>query len=761
MRRATLLTIFLALLALGGAATAAVYLFDLGGVSAPPNRVPEISVRLEKQNWTDAVAKEYHRTSQGTRILPLTWFLALEQPLAVPFPRPKLAARDYLSRFGFFYDSAPQSGKPTALNPDLPIGFAIEKEFEAPYADPPFPQKTQVVGLTCAACHTGRLDIALPRGAGFKGVLIEGGSAMINLSLFQKAVGQALFFTLTFDARFARFAADVDRFEEQLGTNRTPPPGAKSRKDQLRDELRRYVDLGLAGQTYAKEHKLYTTDAGFARTDALGLIGNRVFGVMDVENQIMTDAPVNFPHLWDTPWFDWVQYNASIRTPMARNIGEALGVGALINLTGKVGQLYDSTVNVKNLAWMEDTLGGDQPFAGLQPPSWDEMVLKVFGDNSQSIPSEYRVDHVKADRGKPVYEKYCQECHLPPRQQLEKELRVPDSKYFTKLDPRNSKRFLRVPVVDLNSIGTDPNQALNFYRRVAMSPEPVVKDDSRYESRWWNQGYPVDNPAGWNDFATISAAQGLFRITSFIRQMKYANLEWEYKGQKKKGLFAPPTVTDPKELEAYATERLKKDRYRFVPEPLELAEQTAIVKGDDIDWVIKANLGYKARPLDGIWATPPYFHNGSVPSLYQVLLPASGRAKSFYLGAARFDPKHVGYETKGFSGAFLMDTSLPGNSKKGHEFRNLTLEELEGLRATTSETPNSETKLTREQRWAALFSMGESELRTMPTDQRWQRIRDMTEKALHDPRPKPFKGVLGPELVDDDRWALVEYLKTL
>ena len=92
----------------------------------------------------------------------------------------------------------------------------------------------------------------------------------------------------------------------------------------------------------------------------LGLIGNRVFGVLSQENQVPTTAPVNFPHLWDTPWFDWVQYNASIRTPMARNIGEVLGVG-LVNLNDPD---YDSTVNINGLAWMEEMLGGMKPFEG-------------------------------------------------------------------------------------------------------------------------------------------------------------------------------------------------------------------------------------------------------------------------------------------------------------------------------------------------------------------------------------------------------------
>jgi hypothetical protein len=41
--------------------------------------------------------------------------------------------------------------------------------------------------------------------------------------------------------------------------------------------------------------------------------------------------------------------------------------------------------------------------------------------------------------------------------------------------------------------------------------------------------------------------------------------------------------------------------------------------------------GYKARPLDGIWATAHYLHNGSVPNLYQLMLPPEERDKSLEL----------------------------------------------------------------------------------------------------------------------------------
>ncbi len=76
---------------------------------------------------------------------------------------------------------------------------------------------------------------------------------------------------------------------------------------------------------------------------------------------------------------------------------------------------------------------------------------------------------------------------------------------------------------------------------------------------------------------------------------------------------------------------------------------------------------YKAAPRDGAWATPPFLHNGSVPNLYEMLLPARLRTKKFYLGR-EFDPVKVGLDTSGKSGKYLFDTSLPGNSNAGHSF---------------------------------------------------------------------------------------------
>jgi hypothetical protein len=105
---------------------------------------------------------------------------------------------------------------------------------------------------------------------------------------------------------------------------------------------------------------------------------------------------------------------------------------------------------------------------------------------------------------------------------------------------------------------------------------------------------------------------------------------------------------------------------------------------------------WKAAPRDGVWATGPFLHNGSVPNLYEMLLPASQRSKKFNVGR-EFDPVKVGIDTSGKSGSFVFATSLYGNSNAGHSFQN-------GPRGT---------------------------------------------------------GVIGPLLTDAQRWALVEYLKSI
>jgi len=83
---------------------------------------------------------------------------------------------------------------------------------------------------------------------------------------------------------------------------------------------------------------------------------------------------------------------------------------------------------------------------------------------------------------------------------------------------------------------------------------------------------------------------------------------------------------------------------------------------------LRAPLAYKARPHNGIWATPPYLHNGSVPNLFALLSPVSERPKMFYLGSKQYDPVKVGLNADPLKGASEFSTDMPGNSNGGHEF---------------------------------------------------------------------------------------------
>jgi mono/diheme cytochrome c family protein len=84
----------------------------------------------------------------------------------------------------------------------------------------------------------------------------------------------------------------------------------------------------------------------------------------------------------------------------------------------------------------------------------------------------------------------------------------------------------------------------------------------------------------------------------------------------------------------------------------------------------KKTAGYANHPLDGIWARSPYLHNGSVPTLRDLLEPADARPVTFYRGSDVFDWDGVGYVSaapKDGEAFFLVDTRVPGNSNAGHE----------------------------------------------------------------------------------------------
>jgi len=82
--------------------------------------------------------------------------------------------------------------------------------------------------------------------------------------------------------------------------------------------------------------------------------------------------------------------------------------------------------------------------------------------------------------------------------------------------------------------------------------------------------------------------------------------------------------------------------------------------------------GYANQPLDGIWARAPYLHNGSVPTLWDLLSAPEARPSVFYRGDDLYDRVKVGFESNVASARgttfFKYDTSIPGNSNSGHVY---------------------------------------------------------------------------------------------
>jgi hypothetical protein len=103
----------------------------------------------------------------------------------------------------------------------------------------------------------------------------------------------------------------------------------------------------------------------------------------------------------------------------------------------------------------------------------------------------------------------------------------------------------------------------------------------------------------------------------------------------------------------------------------------------------RATPGYQAPPLDGLWATAPYFHNGSVPTVYHVL-NSKARPKrftrSYRTGTEEYDAMKLGWKVQvvergadpalpAYERRKVYDTTQPGRGNGGHTFGDAFSEE--------------------------------------------------------------------------------------
>ncbi len=663
-----------------------------------PKLAPVKSAHWLDQNWSTEDRHWFHHASQGTATFPVpyAWFMALEQSGLHLFTRPgMLSDPRYLERFGFIpspktiradaetlrrfgyvntgVKTTPAPEAVAGLRPTpvenfdgLPVGFSRMTPVINPGTGKP---DTDRIGLSCAACHSGSLrykDVSLR---------FDGGGAMLELRKLEIATGQSVLYTLYVPGRFDRFADRV------LGAE-----SSKEERNNLKQGLKRAGDF-LKGQIDIAHNRekatgLKDTAEGYGRLDALNRIGNQVFytdlvtgGLSGFEsNWHANDAPVSYPPVWTVPWFWWAQYDASIEQPLIRNAGEALGVFALVNLSPDHPQekLFSSSVALENLVRIEAMLRGPDPFgrnpkdfSGLNSPKWPAHLFP--NDDAWKIKPD------RVAKGRALYADICAECHLGPVSDPQFDSQFPDKSFWSDKrwtqDP-NGSWVLNEVQKQVAHMGTDPAQANVLQTRQVQIPGFLDLQPARDLGERWK----------CKNLATYSSTSMPFSMALMIVVDKVSQ-KW---------------LKDNKVSDA-ATKELWGERSNC-PNPDASPEKPL----------------YRARPLNGIWATAPYIHNGSVPSLYWMLKPQAERPKQFCLGARDFDPKDVGFRVApgGDSSCKTGETmfreadsgkAINGNSVMGH-----SLEADKG--------------------------------------------QDM----------KTYKnGVIGRTLSDDERYDLIEYLKTL
>jgi hypothetical protein len=542
------------------------------------------------QGWDGHTASWFHHVDQGTQTfgIPYEWFVALEQPPVSLHSSGLLSNSDYLDRHGFIPDDDPSK---------LPIGFAhggvMQDGHGGLWTNPATGKPMTSIGLTCAACHTGRL---VYNGAEIR---IDGASANTNLKLFQQHLGVSLAETLVLPLRRHRFEGRVLGSGASIGARLALVAQLAGVVERLKHV--KSLEAQVAGQS---------VEEGYGRLDALNRIGNTVFSLdLGIDaNYAAESAPVHFPRIWDVPWFLWVQYDGSIERPIVRNAGEALGVSAPVNLTGNPDTRFQSGVQVGALYAIENSLAGPPPnaitgFTGLKSPRWDDPKLRNV---LPPINTEW------AAKGRQLYASHCQGCHLAP---------TTSPAFWASPSWKlvNGQRYLDLKLI--SDVGTDPGQAAGLAGRKVSLPAGLGISDP-------------DCPASGN-------------------------------------AGSPAEVTSDRPFGPALGDLVQKvvDKWYDTQQPPTSAADRDRMNGNRPN-CIRAPLAYKARPLDGIWATPPYLHNGSVPSLYDLLSPVNERSKPFFPGHRDYDPHNVGLATGQAPGLSALDRTRSGNLDTGHEFSN-------------------------------------------------------------------------------------------
>ncbi len=640
-----------------------------------------------RQNWSDEERAWVHNVSQGTATFPVpySWFQKLERPELSPLDpfvaRPLISDAAYLERLGFIAPNDDCDPKATATSPrgygSLPVGFAVLKGG----ADPMTGRNLEDgLGLTCAACHTGRILYKNTE------VRIDGAPAMIDLGNLERVIGLSICYSDYMPWRKRRLAvALLEDRQEVSKTTWHDEKAAIERQLTAICEQKVFAKIITEGAILKKRNQTHSEE-GFGRLDALNRIGNQVFyenlieppkeGATDEElleqaaantfieqNFAAHNAPVSFPALWDVPHFIWAQYDASILNPAIRNIGEAIGVAARVNMT-KTGNpsapQFSSTVDVSAIQKIETLLSGSSApfdgevgFKGLQAPSWNEAASHFPDDEN------WKIDENEVIAGRALYFSHCAECHgSPPRDQ---KLLSSDPRSFwdqqgnwLQIEKEWLFKNVQKPVA---VIGTDPEQARVLSERSVVLPDHLQIDTSALMKAC---GMLPDSALRKSFVISLMEVVSKVRDQAIRDQMQRAD-EPMLEVEKLAILGTRPNCPNPT---SFQLAEFKNSGENGEP------SHASVSSG----YVAKPH--YRARPLDGVWATAPYLHNGSVPTLDDLLSPQADRPAVFCVGPLEFDTQRVGLTTPSAAATNLIcpegmtrfDSAMRGNSNKGHSF---------------------------------------------------------------------------------------------
>ncbi|MGE0222809.1 MAG: di-heme-cytochrome C peroxidase [Acetobacteraceae bacterium] len=442
---------------------------------------------------------------------------------------------------------------------------------------------------------------------------IDGGPAIVDFQAFLVDLGTAVNTVLTDPAAFSNFAREV------LNAEPAPAQAAALRRD-VSEWYRRYQTL--------MTRSLPTPSWGPGRLDAVSMIFNRLTGLdigtgpdgMIPENMRRADAPVRYPFLWNASRQDRTQWpgfaaNGDDILGLARNLGEVYGVFAEFHPFKDRRKLLKVNYIDRNSANFTGLLALENLIERLEPPKYP-----------------WKIDAALAKEGEAIYGTSarapgaCWSCHgITPG---EKRLLGRDT--------------WATPVLD---VGTDTRQYTVLATTVRTgvlsgAGVPFLIPDLK----------PTDTAFNTLRLSVVGAI--LQRIVSFtsVRPEQESAQGPESPGQ---------TL-----LEAPASETARARLLAETPQAQTLKEAFNAPPPGEVK--------YEARVLQGIWAAAPYLHNGSVPTLADLLKPPAERPAAFRIGP-EYDPDAVGLAVNQTRFTEVLQTTdcsdrNSGSSRCGHDY---------------------------------------------------------------------------------------------